>query len=431
MQQLRELPQAFADLGVEVRFLKALRKMEFVEPSDIQQKMIPPALEGTDILGQARTGTGKTAAFGLPILQRLDPADRLQAICLAPTRELAVQVAAELKRLAEFANLHIVPVYGGQKIATQLRLLGRKPHFVVGTPGRVQDFMRRGVLQLQSVRFVVLDEVERMLDIGFRDDIKVILSRITGKHQTIFVSATLDSEIKRLARQFMGDPIEINVSRDRLTVDEVEQSYVSVEGFDKFRLLRQIIKQEDPPITIVFCNTKASARKLAKKLHESGVNAKEIHGDLIQQKRERVMSSFRKHQIKVLVATDLAARGIDVSAISHIINYDVPPDSQVYVHRIGRTARMGAKGVAIMFVTKDQGKELTAIEKLINREVPRRNVPGFIPRPPREETTEPPQPEPVSRYQAPVFSGSGNAPDKLPPKTLGSRFRTSRGRRRL
>ncbi len=431
MQQLRELPQAFADLGVEVRFLKALRTMQFVEPSDIQQKMIPPALEGTDILGQARTGTGKTAAFGLPILQRLDPADRLQAICLEPTRELAVQVAAELKRLAEFADLHIVPVYGGQKIATQLRLLGRKPHFVVGTPGRVQDFMRRGVLQLQSVRFVVLDEVERMLDIGFRDDIKAILSRITGKHQTIFVSATLDSEIKRLARQFMTDPIEINVSRDRLTVDEVEQSYVSVEGFDKFRLLRQIIKQEDPPITIVFCNTKASARKLAKKLHESGVNAKEIHGDLIQQRRERVMSSFRKHQIKVLVATDLAARGIDVSAISHIINYDIPPDSQVYVHRIGRTARMGAKGVAIMFVTKDQGKELTAIEKLINREVPRRNVPGFVPRPPREETTEPPRPEPVSRYQAPVFSGSGNAPDKLPPKTLGSRFRTSRGRRRL
>ena len=431
MQKHPELPQAFADLGVEVRFLKALRRMRFVEPTDIQQKMIPHAQEGRDILGQARTGTGKTAAFGLPILQHLDPAGRLQAICLVPTRELAVQVAGELRRLAEFANLHVVAVYGGQKAATQLHQLGRKPHFVVGTPGRVLDFMRRGALNIANMRFVVLDEVERMLDIGFRDDIRTILGRITGKYQTILASATINDEIKRLAGHYLKNAIEINVSRDRLTVDEVDQSYVTVERRDKLRLLRLLLKQEDPPVAIVFCNTKAAARKLAKRLHDTGVNAREIHGDLIQRRRDHVMERFRRHQIKVLVATDLAARGIDVSAISHIINYDIPPDPQVYVHRIGRTARMGARGVAITFVTGSEGKELTSVELLINREVPQRSVPGFVPAPAEQEAAESARPAPVSRFQAPLYAAGKSGPGKPPPKTLGSRFRPARGRRRL
>ncbi len=429
MQKHPDLPKAFADLGIEVRFLKALRKVEFVEPSDIQTSMIPPALEGRDILGQARTGTGKTAAFGLPILQRMDPAGRMQAICLAPTRELAVQVASEIKRLSEFAGLHVVPVYGGQKIATQLHALGRKPHFVVGTPGRVMDMMQRRALDISHVRFVVLDEVDRMLDIGFRDDIRHILSHVKSEHQTIFVSATFNEEITRLAKRYMNDPVEINVSRDRLTVDEVKQSYVSCESFDKFRVLRLIIEQENPPVTIVFCNTKAMARKLAKKLYDAGIEAKEIHGDLVQAKRDRVMDQFRKHHIKVLVATDLAARGIDVSLISHIINYDIPPDPEVYVHRVGRTARMGAEGTAITFVTKEEGKELTNVEMLINREVEERKVPDFVPRPPREEVIEKKAPPPVSRLKAPVSAQDGPDAPKLPRKTIGSRFRTSRRRR--
>ncbi len=431
MQKHPELPRPFADLGIEVRFLKALQKMRFVEPSDIQRKMIPQALAGVDILGQARTGTGKTAAFGLPVLQRLDPAGRLQAICLAPTRELAVQVTAELKRLAEFANLHVAAVYGGQKVATQLHQLGRKPHFVVGTPGRVMDFMGRGKLNIGNVRFVILDEVDRMLDIGFREDIKHILSQVSGPHQTIFVSATIDDEIKRLAKHYMRDPVEIDVSRDHLTVDEVDQTYVSVERYDKFHLLRMLLKQEESPIVIVFCNTKAGARKLARKLHDAGVDAKEIHGDLVQRKRDQVMDRFRRHQLQVLVATDLAARGLDVSAISHIINYDIPPDPQVYVHRIGRTARMGAMGVAISLVTKEEGKELTNIEKLINREIPPRTITGFVPRPPPERASEPKKPPAFSRLAAPVFSsGEAEVAAKKPPKTLGSRFRTSRRRRR-
>lgn len=431
MQKHPELPQAFADLGIEVRFLKALRRMQFVEPTEIQLRMIPSALEGRDILGQARTGTGKTAAFGLPILQQLDPHGRLQALCLAPTRELAVQVSAELKQLVAFADLHVVAVYGGQKVATQLHQMGRKPHFVVGTPGRVMDFMGRGALNLSGLRFVVLDEVDRMLDIGFRDDIRRILGGVSAAHQTIFVSATIDEEIKRLAARYMKDPVDVNVSHDRLTVDEVDQSYVSVEPQHKFQLLRRLIELEDPRAAIVFCNTKAAARKLRKKLHDSGVDAMEIHGDLVQRKRDRVMERFRRHQIRILVATDLAARGIDVSAISHIFNYDIPPDSQIYVHRIGRTARMGARGVAITFVTREQGKELTNIEKLINLEIAERTVPGFAPREVKAEPVRPAEPARVSRFKAPVFAGEGASSQAPPPKTLGSRFRPARRRRRL
>ncbi|MBI4719388.1 MAG: DEAD/DEAH box helicase [Planctomycetes bacterium] len=436
MQKHPELPQSFADLGVEVRFLKALHKMQFVTPSDIQQAMIPPALQGRDILGQARTGTGKTAAFGLPVLQKVDAAGRLQAICLTPTRELAVQVTAELRRLAEFANLHIVPIYGGQKMAAQVHQLGRRPHFIVGTPGRVIDFMRRGSLSIAEARHVILDEVDRMLDIGFRDDIRGILSKVTAQHQTIFVSATIAGEIRQLARQYMQDPAEINVSQDKLTVDDVDQSFITVEGYDKFPLLRLILKQENPAIAIVFCNTKHAARKLAKKLFDAGIDAKEIHGDLVQQKRDRVMERFRRHQIRVLVATDLASRGIDVSAVSHIINYDIPPDPEVYVHRIGRTARMGARGVAISLVTREQGKELTAIEMLINREIPSRTVPGFVPGAPREAFHAAPRMSPPAVHAPEAVSAGVSSPapaaaHRAAPKTLGGRFRPSRRSRRL
>ncbi len=433
MQKHPDLPQPFAELGLDVHLLKALRKMQFVEPSEIQKALIPVALSGRDLLGQARTGTGKTAAFGLPILQQIDPAGRLQAICLVPTRELAVQVTTELRRMAEFSGHHIVPVYGGQKVATQLHQLGRKPHFVVGTPGRVLDFMQRGNLIVSDLKFVVLDEVDRMLDIGFRDDIRTILGKFPTSRQTIFVSATIDDEIKQLARKYMKDPAEVNVSRDHMTVDEVDQTYVPVERHDKFRCLRAIMDNENPPVAIVFCNTKHAARKLAKKLFDAGIEATEIHGDLIQRKRDKVMERFRKHQIKVLVATDLAARGIDVSAISHIFNYDIPADSEVYVHRIGRTGRMGARGIAITFVSSEEGKLLTEVEKLINREIPVRVVPGFQASPARDRSgpTEAARSTPaVSRYQAPVFSGASEAPMEAPPKTLGSRFKPQRSSRR-
>lgn len=436
MQKHPELPQEFAELGVETRFLRALAKMQFVTPSEIQKGIIPPALAGHDILGQARTGTGKTAAFGLPVLQRLNPDDRLQAICLVPTRELAVQVTAELQRMAEFSGLHLVAVYGGQKVQTQLHQLGRKPHLVVGTPGRVMDFMQRGVLHLNDIRAVVLDEVDRMLDIGFRDDIRRILGRITAPHQTIFVSATISDEIKNLARKYMRDPLEVNVSRDRMTVDEVDQWYVTVEPYDKFHLLRILLARQSSGMTIVFTNTKHAARKLAKKLFDAGIDAKEIHGDLEQNKRDRIMERFRRHQIKVLVATDLASRGIDVSHVTQIINYDIPKDPEIYVHRIGRTARMGAQGQAVTFVARDEGKELTGVEMLINREVPHREVEGFRPRAPSElsrfpDHAAPRDAAPVTAAVPAVAPAPAPSGPKPPPKTLGGKFRPARRSRRL
>jgi ATP-dependent RNA helicase DeaD len=433
MQKHAELPQPFADLGIEVRFLKALRKMNFREPSDIQRALIPPALDGKDLLGQAKTGTGKTAAFGLPILQQLDGAQGLQALCLAPTRELAVQVSAELDRMAEFTKLRIVPIYGGQRMTAQRHKLGRKPHFVVGTPGRVMDFMRRGEIDISDLRFAVLDEVDRMLDIGFRDDIRAILSKIKSEHQTIFVSATLSDDVKKLARTYMHEPDEVNVSEDVLTVDTVEQSYVSVAREHKFRVLRDLLENEDIPLSIVFCNTRAMTRKLASKLHEAGIEAKEIHGDLMQRKRDKVMEWFRKHRLRVLVATDLAARGIDVSAVSHIINYDVPVDPEIYVHRIGRTARMGAKGVAITFITPEEGKELTQIEMLINREVPERKVGKYELRKQEEKKPKEEAPEKKkapSRLMEPATAPSEHLAGKRPARrTLGGRFKPTRRRR--
>jgi ATP-dependent RNA helicase DeaD len=406
MHRHPELPKAFADLGLEVPLLRALAAMGFKDPSPIQTAMVPLLLEGRDVLGQARTGTGKTAAFGMPLLQRIDPAGHLQAIVLTPTRELAAQVVGEFRRLASVLDLHIVPVYGGVKIAQQLHALGRRPHVVVGTPGRVLDLLGRKALHFGSIRMVVLDEVDRMLDIGFRDDIRRILSLITQPHQTTFVSATLSDEIKRLAKQYMHEPAEVNVSKDELTVEEVSQYYCTVDPWDKFRLLKLLLDADKPKLAIIFTNTKHGARKLAKRLHDAGVPAKEIHGDLIQQKRERIMDRFRKHQIPVLVATDLAARGIDV-------------------HRIGRTARMGQSGKAITFVTRDQGDQLTAVEALINREIPQLVVEGFRPRPPPDER----------HSAAPAMASATMAAVATPPappmpKTLGGKFPLSRRHRR-
>lgn len=438
MHKHHNLPTAFAELGVGTPLLVALEKIGFREPSEIQRQLIPLALAGRDIMGQARTGTGKTAAFGLPILQMVDPTMRLQALILVPTRELAVQVTGELRRLGSTLNLHVVPVYGGQKIVTQLHLLGRKPHIVVGTPGRVMDFMGRGALTFESLRFAVLDEVDRMLDIGFRDDIRHILSQITTDHQTIFVSATLTDEIKQLARRYMKDPVEVNVSRDELTVEGVSQAYVTVDPWDKFRCLLRLLGREDLTLAIIFCNTKHAARKLARRLYDARIDAREIHGDLVQQKRERVMERFRKHKLKVLVATDLAARGIDVNGISHIINYDLPPDPHVYVHRIGRTARMGSFGRAISLVSRDQGKLLTEIEQLINKEILQEKVEGFEPSPPPADHFESRAAQSTarpSRYETPVFAPQGDSDSAAQPavaakpKRLGSKFKPSRRRR--
>ena len=425
-----QLPTAFAELGLEVALLEGLREAGFETPTDIQREMIPLVLEGFDVMGQARTGTGKTAAFGLPIMQQLDPNKRLQAVVLVPTRELAVQVTGEIQRLASHTQLRVVPVYGGQSVQHQIKLLGRRTHLVVATPGRLQDLLNRRVIRFDEINHVVLDEVDRMLDIGFIDDIRRVLGRIKGSPQTIFVSATISRDISALAREFMNKPREVDVSKDELTVDTVDQSYCSVQPWDKFRMLEALLKAEDPKLAIVFTNTKHAARKLARKLHQLNINVKEIHGDLMQSKRERVMDGFRRHKIDVLVATDLASRGIDVQNITHIINYDIPPDPQVYIHRIGRTARMGAFGRAITLVTPEEGNYLTSIEMLIDQQIAPITFDGFTARPAREEEERAPAEAP--RSQATLFGGS-QAVDveakPAPPKTLGSKFRPRRRRR--
>ena len=431
MHHLHQQAAAFAALGLETPVLHSLVKIGFTEPTDIQKQLIPPVLQGRDVFGQARTGTGKTAAFGLPILQRIKPDQGLQFIVLVPTRELAVQVAAELRRYAEAIPLRIVPIYGGQKIKAQLHLLGRKPCVVVGTPGRIIDMLERRAITFEHVRFVVLDEVDRMLDIGFRDDIRRILGDVKGPHQTVLVSATLNDEIKRIAQRYMNDPIEVDVSRDELTVEEVAQAYITVDPWDKFAMLLKVLDREKPKLAIVFCNTKRSVSKVAGRLHDAGVDATEIHGDLVQAKRERVMERFRKHHLQVLVATDLAARGIDVSGITHIINYDTPDDADAYVHRIGRTARMGSFGKAITLVTREQGKQLTEIEKLINKVITRDEVEGFVHRPPPREHFGAFVPAAAVAKVVVASSPTAAPADSVPmrPKTLGGRFKSRRRRR--
>ncbi|HMD54159.1 MAG TPA: DEAD/DEAH box helicase [Phycisphaerae bacterium] len=377
------LPQAFAQLGLEPALLQALAEIHFIEPSEIQRLVIPHALTGVDIIGQARTGTGKTAAFGLPILQRMDPALAFQALVVVPTRELAVQVEAELVRFARHKPIRLQVVYGGQKVHHDIKLLERRPHFLVGTPGRILDLVDRRVLPLDRMKFVVCDEVDRMFDIGFRDDVKKILSFCTSEHQTIFVSATINDEIERLVQRHMKNPQRIFTAKanEVLTNPEAIQYVVAVQPWDKLRALKQLIAHENPKLAIIFCRTKRSVDKVAHALQERGVNASPIHGDLMQNKRDRVMRGFRTGKINVLVATDLASRGIDVHEISHVINYDIPEDPEIYVHRVGRTARMGATGRAYTFVSLGQAQLQTEVEKMINHLLENYKIPGFEPSP--------------------------------------------------
>jgi ATP-dependent RNA helicase DeaD len=426
----------FASLGLSAELLAVLEKLDFHTPTDIQRELIPHALAGKDCLGQAKTGTGKTAAFALPMLQRLKSGGGFQGLVLVPTRELALQVDQHVRMLGENHPLKTLLVYGGTRIKHNLQRLKDKREIVVGTPGRVLDLTGRGALDLSKTKIAVLDEVDRMLDIGFRDDIRRILRQIKGKHQTIFVSATITDDIRRLARSFMHEPVELDVSADKLTVDEIQQDFVAVHPQDKYLTLLGFLKQENPKLVIVFTNTKHSARRIAQRLKHSGINCKEIHGDLDQRRRERVMKSFRNAHIQVLVATDLASRGLDVMEVSHIVNYDVPEDASAYVHRVGRTARMGQSGYAVTFVTPEQGKLLTEIEKLINKELNQHHAPWVIRRA---------RPEPAKDEEAAKENGSRTPARfsealqrdadldasgvKPVPRTLGSRFRSTRRRR--
>jgi ATP-dependent RNA helicase DeaD len=395
-------------MGLSKVMLASLAEAEYLEPTPIQAGLIPQALKGTDLMGQAQTGTGKTAAFCIPILERLEPRAQnagVQALVLVPTRELAVQVRDECIKLASGHDVRIVAVYGGKPIRQQVEHLRRGAEIVVGTPGRVIDLIGRGSLVLGGVRFVVLDEADRMLDIGFRPDIEKILRRCPQSRQTLLLSATIPPPVKRLAERYMRDPEMVDFSTKDLAVETIEQSYFTVDPERKFELLAKLLERENPRQAIVFCRTKRGTDKVCRRLSQKFSNVDTIHGDLQQSARDRVMRHFREGKTKVLVATDVVGRGIDVTTISHIINYDIPQFCDDYVHRVGRTGRMGREGVAFTFVSPEEGNELTRIEMRINRLLKRDEIPGFVtlakPQPTEEldaeddEPLEPSPPKPV------------------------------------
>jgi len=452
---LFDVERSFADLGLSPTIVKTIESAGFKRPTLIQSQLIPPALAGRDVLGQAKTGTGKTAAFGLPIIQMIEPGTPSQALVLAPTRELALQICDGLRLLAKGTGLKITPIYGGQSIRAQVDKLAKDPEIIVATPGRVQDMVERRHLSFDKFRFVVLDEVDRMLDIGFRDDIRRILRKCPKDRQTMMVSATIAGEIEDLARRFMRDPEKIVTTSGSLTVKLVEQHYLSVNAWDKKRLLIHLLTHEDPALTLVFCRLKRTVDDLVARLQRENIQAVAIHGDLRQKQREQVIDKLRSGRLGVVVASDLAARGLDVEGISHVVNYDLPEDPEIYVHRIGRTARAGREGVAWSFCTPEQGKLLTQIEKLINTHVPKMEYPDFEPgERPSGWRDEAPGGRPVVEIEAvpvrnrfsplslpPVDAArrsksnekkieekfpDGVVPTKLPGKRLGGKVRTAR-----
>jgi ATP-dependent RNA helicase DeaD len=365
-------------MGLSATMLKALAHARYHTPTPIQDAFIPLALDGIDVLGQAKTGTGKTAAFGIPLIEMLEGRSRgPQGIILAPTRELVQQIVGELQRLAQGRDVAVCGIYGGEPIERQLRALARGVDLVVGTPGRVMDHMERHTLYLGDVFHVVLDEADRMLDIGFRPDIERILRKVPTPHQTLLLSATISDDIRKLSQRYMFEPVEVNLSQDEPSVETIKQYYVSVNHDRKVELLIHLLKRDRPRQCIVFTRTKRGADRLAERLRRVIPGVAAIHGDLPQTSRDRVMRGFRTGAVPVLVATDVVGRGIDVENISHVINYDIPDDPENYVHRIGRTGRMGKDGIAYLFVGPDQGEPLTLIENLINKVIPAMKVEGF------------------------------------------------------
>jgi ATP-dependent RNA helicase DeaD len=353
----------FADLGLDPDILSAVRDVGYDSPSPIQEQAIPPLLEGLDMIGQAQTGSGKTAAFGLPMLQYVDPDEHeVQGLVLTPTRELCIQVTQALRAYGKEKGVDVVAVFGGAPIRSQQSQLRAGGHVVVGTVGRVKDLISRHSLMLHACRFVVLDEADEMLDLGFLEDVERILSLTPSSRQTALFSATMPPEIRRLADQYLYDPVTVKVKAQTLTVDTVEQFSFEVRAPDKNDALATVLEAEHPTQCIVFVRTKIRCDQLYRTLRDRGMNVRALHGDMTQGARDGVMIAFKSGNLPLLVATDVAARGLDISGVSHVINFDVPTSPDVYVHRIGRTGRVGRSGRAITFYEPRQQREIQAIE---------------------------------------------------------------------
>ncbi len=367
---------SFTELALSESIRRAIEDLGFEEPTPVQSQTIPLLLEGHDVIAQAQTGTGKTAAFGIPMLQSIEPGRRKpQGLILAPTRELAIQDAEAIHSYGRHIPVYVVPIYGGQSIERQFQMLRRGADIVVGTPGRLMDHMRRGTLSLTEVKMVVLDEADEMLKMGFLEDIEFILGNLPEQHQTALFSATIPLRVRTLASKYLQDPRHVSVSQDKLTVPQTRQLYYEVMGRDKLDALTRILDLKVPASAIVFTRTKRDAGELADSLAGLGYLAEPIHGDLSQMERDRVMRRFREGAVELLVATDVAARGLDIPEVSHVFNYDLPVDPEAYVHRIGRTGRAGRKGEAITLVTPRERNAVRVIERLTGQRMQPAHLP--------------------------------------------------------
>ena len=357
--------QYFKDLPLSQEVMKGVEDLGFDNLFPIQAQAIIPLLKGRDVIGQAQTGTGKTAAFGIPMIECLNPRlNKVQGLVLEPTRELAIQVAEHVGLLGKYATFRVLPIYGGASIRRQISALERGVHIIVGTPGRIIDHLKRGTLSLASVKIVVLDEADRMLDMGFLDDVEYILSKVPAQRQTNLFSATIDQSVMSLCNRYMMNPEKILVSKDEIALTQIDQYYMVVNRANKFKVLRDILDKNPIERAIIFCRTRKYTTMLSDRLKALGYDAKPLHAGFTQPQREFVINLFRKGRLKLLVATDVAARGLDIQGITHIINYDVPVDALVYFHRIGRTARMGLDGTAITFVGYGELAQFNSIKAL-------------------------------------------------------------------
>ncbi|MDW7674386.1 MAG: DEAD/DEAH box helicase [Bacillota bacterium] len=367
----------FKEMGLAEPLLKAILEKGFEDPTPIQSAAIPLALAGKDIIGQAQTGTGKTAAFGLPMLNQLKTEDGIQGLVICPTRELAVQVAQEIASLGKNQRVQVLAVYGGQSIDIQIKALKKHPQIVVGTPGRLLDHLNRKTIKLNTLKYVVLDEADEMLDMGFLEDIESILSNCPTERQTFLFSATFPGPIYQLALKFMNNPENIAIKGPGLTVPLIEQGYYEVNPRQKVETLCRILDVEQPPVSMIFCRTKKGVDELVAALDVRGYSADALHGDMSQRERDLVTRRFRQGNIEILVATDVAARGLDINHVTHVINFDIPQDTDSYVHRIGRTGRAGRKGVALTLVEPREHKQLKFIERHINKKIKRNFLPTY------------------------------------------------------
>lgn len=369
----------FEELNLDERILRAVEDMGFEEASPIQASAIPVIMDDRDVVGQAQTGTGKTAAYSIPVLEKIDPdLKKLQAVILCPTRELAVQVAEEIRKLAKYmSDIKVLPVYGGQEIVRQIKSLKAGVQILVGTPGRVMDHMRRKTVKFDNINMVILDEADEMLDMGFREDMETILTDTPQDRQTVMFSATMPKAIMDIARNFQKDAKVIKVVRKELTVSNIEQFYYEVRPKNKTEVLCRLIDIYNPRLSVVFCNTKRQVDELISELKGRGYFADGIHGDMKQQQRDRVMDDFRSGKVDILIATDVAARGIDVDDVDMVFNYDIPQDEEYYVHRIGRTGRAGRSGMALSFISGKEVYKLKDIERYCKTKILAKPVPSL------------------------------------------------------